>query len=200
VDGVTQLHTLLDELEAVHRAVALEVEPRYEQAVANFPDPVGTMEEFERAIGQFASFVAAGPWPQGISSESKATGDRMHFDAIWPSVSGHFGNTYVAWKNVQSGREGGRRGFLNKLFDACLAWKTEAKVSALIGPFWRHYWKLEIEEKAVISDAYFARCRHLFAPESVSEDRYVRILNFRELIKKHAGLFAVLRDAGRRHG
>lgn len=196
--GVAELETLVGRLEAVTREVSARMEPRYAQAVGDFPDPVGTMFEFEHSIGRFAAFVAHGYRAQNLSAEDQETMGRIHFDYVWPYTSGYFGRAYAAWNIVRSGLEGGRREFLNKVFEACVAWQRDITAKGLTMVFLGEYQKLDLKERVVISDAYFARYGHLLAAEIVSRDRNARTLDFERLIAKHAALNARLRDAGRR--
>ncbi len=194
--SVGELGTLLAHLEAVSREVGVRLEPRYRAAVAAFPEKVENWIEFRDAVGLFAHYVAHGDFPGALNAEDRQTGAQIYCDYVWRFAAERFGALNVAYKIYAGGLEGGRREFLNGLFAACLAWQREVTASAYVLPFLRKYEGLDLADRLVLSDAYFARYGHLLPADVTGRERHVRTLDFERLIQKHVSLMDTLRRRG----
>lgn len=193
--GLLALEACLRELEATADRIEAECEQRRTTAVAAFPATFAGMNEFLKAVRYFVFDSTKGDpriretWCE-LSTLSSP-------DKVWEILRQFYHNEAVAYRVCTKELEGGRREFINRLFDAAVRADVELVLSMRRSEFLRVFKNLDFDEQMQIAKFYFDKFGHLFPADVRSESDAWHTFKFEDYLKKHHLFMRTWRDVER---
>jgi hypothetical protein len=193
--GLLALEGCLRELEVTVDRIEAECEQRRASAVAAFPATFAGMTEFLKGVRYFV-FDSTNGDPR-IRKTWCELSTLSTPDKVWEHLRQFYRNEAVAYRVCTKELEGGRREFINRLFDAAVRAEVELVLSVRRSEFLRVFRDLEFEEQTKIAKYYFDKFGHLFPADVRTESDAWHTIKFEDYLKRHHLFMRTWRDIER---